>query len=386
MLCRVVNGNHGHWWYLGDLAAGSRIPGSLYRVSSLTGIRIGSRTLRTIKLACTLEMDYDQAIGILRPNRRYGHSLPLLTVFEGQLPMTSHRPLRLLSGLALIFASVLIPWSTLRAQGGDGGSSFRSFSGIVAFGDSLSDTGNFFALTGFPPEPYYQGRISNGIVWVEYLKNSLKVGDEQFSNYAFAGATTGRDNENDFPGVFEFPGLQDEIDLFQLGLAGEPADPEALYIVWAGANDFFVYGANQQTVIDGVSNTLLAVQRLHGAGARHIMVVNLPDLGLTPFGRSVDPIGLSFISEVYNQTLDSALDGLAASGVPTIRVDTAGALRELVTMPQRYRFSNVTDNFLQTGGNPDRFLFWDNVHPTTRGHKFIADEALQSLRRRVPYR
>lgn len=44
---------------------------------------------------------------------------------------------------------------------------------VVVFGDSLSDNGNLFAQTGQPPAPYFQGRFSNGPVWVEQLFGPL---------------------------------------------------------------------------------------------------------------------------------------------------------------------------------------------------------------------
>src|SRR4029453_12923135 len=48
------------------------------------------------------------------------------------------------------------------------------FSRIIVFGDSLSDTGNFYHLTGgFPPAPYANGRFSNGPLWIEYLADDL---------------------------------------------------------------------------------------------------------------------------------------------------------------------------------------------------------------------
>ena len=47
--------------------------------------------------------------------------------------------------------------------------------GIVAFGDSLSDTGNTFLAAGIPPAPYYQGHYSNGPIWLEYLAGRLGV-------------------------------------------------------------------------------------------------------------------------------------------------------------------------------------------------------------------
>jgi cholinesterase len=42
-----------------------------------------------------------------------------------------------------------------------------TFSQLFVFGDSLSDPGNFFNLSGGtnPLAPYAQGRLSNGPVW-----------------------------------------------------------------------------------------------------------------------------------------------------------------------------------------------------------------------------
>ncbi len=257
-----------------------------------------------------------------------------------------------------------------------------SYSGIYVFGDSLSDTGNLFSLTGSPPPPYFEGRFSNGLVWVEYLAQSLEVEEGSLVNFAIGGATTGRDNFNDIPGFVEFPGLLDQIDLFEFGLGGNQADPDALYIVWAGANDFFLDGPSWSTIANGVSNTATAVERLHQRGAEHILVVNLPDLGSTPFGLSEDPFGLSFASAFYNFVLDINLYQLRAGGIKTTRLDVFGLMRKIVARPDRYNFTNVTDPYLLAGGDPDTFLFWDTVHPTTRGHEIFADAAMKKLRRR----
>jgi len=54
--------------------------------------------------------------------------------------------------------------------------SAQRYSQLVVFGDSLSDTGNLFALSGGlfpPPSDYYRGRYSNGILWVEHLAPKL---------------------------------------------------------------------------------------------------------------------------------------------------------------------------------------------------------------------
>src|ERR1051326_1783426 len=54
----------------------------------------------------------------------------------------------------------------------------QPFSHIVVFGDSLSDTGNYYQLSGgSPAAPYAGGRFCNGPIWVEYL--SLQLGDRK---------------------------------------------------------------------------------------------------------------------------------------------------------------------------------------------------------------
>jgi hypothetical protein len=82
------------------------------------------------------------------------------------------------------------------------------FREIVVFGDSTVDTGNVFAASGqTSPDPsyYYQGRYSNGPVWVERLASNLGLPDPTASelfggtNYAWGGAEIGFGLNNGVP-------------------------------------------------------------------------------------------------------------------------------------------------------------------------------------------
>jgi outer membrane lipase/esterase len=154
--------------------------------------------------------------------------------------------------------------------------------------------------------------------------------------------------------------------------------------VWAGANDFFAaitLGVPPQLLIsNGVYNTSLAIVRLKQSGAQHILVPNVPDLGVTPYVRSLG-MGpqVSALCTAYNQVLNAALDNLAASGAPVIRVDAFNTLRDMALQPAEYGFTNSTDSVLEVSGDPDQFLFWDSVHPTTRGHAVFGHEAATAL-------
>ena len=262
------------------------------------------------------------------------------------------------------------------------------FSHIFVFGDSLSDTGNYYRLSGgSPPPPYANGRFCNGPIWVEYLAASLGMDYQPGDNFAVGGATTGTLNSNDGFAGKEYPGLLDEVASF--AARRHVREPErALYVVEAGANDFFVAlatGTSPATLIGtGVGNTISAIQQLRRAGARFILVMNVPDLGVTPMAQSLGeggPLQLTQLSAAYNQALDLALDQLAHAGIPTIRLDAFAVLEEMANQPADYGFNNVTTPFLYAppGLNPDQFLFWDPVHPTTGAHEVLAEEALEQL-------
>lgn len=260
------------------------------------------------------------------------------------------------------------------------------FSHLMVFGDSLSDTGNYYQMSGgSPPAPYASGRFCNGPIWVEYLSADLGMDYQPADNFAVGGATTGILNSNDGFAGKQYPGLLDEIAAFQAGASiSEPK--RALYVVEAGANDFFVALATQESqgtlIADGVNNTVSAVQRLWASGARLILVMNVPDLGVTPMAKSLE-MGpqLSALCAGYNQVLGQALDNLAKSGIPTIRLDAFKVLSEMANTPAAYGFSNVAVPFLlaPAGSSPGQFLFWDSVHPTTGAHEVLADEAVAQL-------
>ena len=75
----------------------------------------------------------------------------------------------------------------------------KQFSRLVVFGDSTTDTGNVYELSGRTKPaspPYFEGRWSNGPLWIEYLADRLNVPRPRPSlaggtNYAYAGAQTG---------------------------------------------------------------------------------------------------------------------------------------------------------------------------------------------------
>lgn len=255
-----------------------------------------------------------------------------------------------------------------------------SFSYVAVFGDSLSDNGNLYAFSGgaFPPSPpYYAGRVSNGPVAVEYMAGIL---GSPLLDYAFAGATTGIGNTLDdgsasAVGTAGLPGVTTVYGLVRPGL---PILPDALYVVWGGPNDMIAALANPPTIPGAigtaVGNLDAIIIDLLAGGAQHILVPGMPDLGLTPRVRALGAgaqAGASATTQAFNQ----ALQGSLPPGVTFY--DTAAFLAAIVNDPAAFGFSNATDACF-TGSticaDPSKYLFWDDIHPTTAGHALLGGQ------------
>src|SRR3954447_11717460 len=160
---------------------------------------------------------------------------------------------------------------------------------LYVVGDSLSDSGNAFILTGgFPPAPYAQ-RASNGPVAVERLAADLGLTLTPSilggTNYAVVGATTGTGNTavaNYGQEALKNSGMliQEQL-IVQNGPVADPAG--SLFVVWGGANDL---GPDPATAANAIGNLVTILGGLYQDGARRFLVPNLPDLSLTPSGQA----------------------------------------------------------------------------------------------------
>lgn len=270
------------------------------------------------------------------------------------------------------------------------------YSGLYAFGDSLSDAGSspsavlsIYKLLGgncdpfHPCPPYYQGRYSNGPVAVERLADSILPGGAtpaNFFDFAVAGATTGLGNYGDGgssggQGAFGLPGMYQQVGSY-LTSSGGIADPNALYFVWGGANDFLTL----DSPVLAAQNIAGYVGALASAGATNILVPNLPDLSLTPFVQSVGLQAQAHaFSTAFNATLAIQLGNLDQlfPAADIIQFDTFSFLNDVVLNPAKYGLSNSQDACLPSlldapCANPDSYVFWDVFHPTAAADAVIA--------------
>lgn len=291
-----------------------------------------------------------------------------------------------------------------------------TFDAIYSFGDSLSDVGNDFTLTGgvYPASPpYVNGQFSNGNVWVQDLAGDLGLPALTPSvlggtDYAYGGADTAVSSYGSAPALTDLLGPTGQIAQFEA--ANPTADPNALYTIWVGSNDLLgvlTSGASPlQAAADAAAvaeNIDTAINDLAASGAKDFLVLTVPDLGITPEVQADGPAATAAASALaaeFDSTLVngggsvSSLSALAATDSVDISVlNTYSLLDAVVGSPAAYGFTNVTspcytgtvEGFADSSDpgtvcpNPSQYLFWDSLHPTAAADELIADGAVGAL-------
>lgn len=255
----------------------------------------------------------------------------------------------------------------------------RAFTALYVFGDSLSDTGN-------NPAPnatnYYEGRYSNGPLWVEYLSALLGFAYNPSNNFAVSGSTTSN---------------------LLAQVAGLPASTNlrtGLFTVWSGGNDFLDDTSALTTntaawnvvISNAVQNITNAVATLYTNGGREFIVGNLPNLGRLPAFIGTPAGYTNYIDALvatFNSLLATDLTNLM-QGCPGLRVylqDNNTLLNAILAAPAAYGFTVITNGALEDSnltnksftGPGANYVFWDVIHPTTKLHGLTAGGAFLNV-------
>ena len=267
----------------------------------------------------------------------------------------------------------------------------QSFDSVVVFGDSVSDPGNatHFQNLQLPANLRYPDGTNFSTnpdwVWTQHVERFYGDSgeyDPNGTNHAFGGARITRDL-TPLSGGDQFASVSGQMGRYFASLNGEGANPDALYVLWGGANDLDLAGSDgaltrvgaalasgnnipaavarfsddlaglQQKAQTAASDYLGQIQYLQGKGAENIVILNLPPLGETPGALQIDG-ALSALPGVnipvkdrintngslqFNQTL---ADGLSRLDHGVVAVDVHGLFQELTREPGNYGFRDVT--------------------------------------------
>ncbi|WP_338637567.1 SGNH/GDSL hydrolase family protein [Spirobacillus cienkowskii] len=189
---------------------------------------------------------------------------------------------------------------------------------IVLFGDSLSDTGNLKRWTKvFPYYPFFYGRFSDGLIWVDFLSHLTHI---PILNFSFGGAKTEGVNDDyikELPKSYVITSgrnlvtgssklyvekylnsyLTNNNYLTKNQFITSPE--EVLYIFWVGANDFMEkfekyargekffenpddHGRANFVAYRAAQNIIEQAEMVIKKGGKNFVIFNLPDLGKSP--------------------------------------------------------------------------------------------------------
>jgi phospholipase/lecithinase/hemolysin len=293
---------------------------------------------------------------------------------------------------------------------------------MVIFGASLSDTGNAFIwlsepagqgcgislnvppynlLDDFIPDapisdgPYATGghHFTNGATWVEGLARYLGLAGnsrpafqnvgQKASNYAVGGARA----IADYPCRFNLPAQ------VQAYISDVPqTSPDTLVTIEIGANDVrdALVAGDLSIIDDALIQISVAINNLYANGARNFLIMNVPEIGKTPFVRILDNEipGISLLADQLTRTFNIGLEQLklnlnqSLEGISIKILDVYEKFNDVVANPGDYGFVNVADVCVTPNQppfkckKPDTYVFWDGIHPTKALHAIVAQQAI----------
>lgn len=241
-----------------------------------------------------------------------------------------------------------------------------AYSSVVSFGDSLSDNGD--------ADGYGFDVWSDGDVWVDYLADKMGA---SVLDMAYGGARTyghpAAPESNP-----EMYGLGWQVDEY-IGM-GSDITQDMLFTVWAGGNDLLNMDSTNvgDTIMQAVTNIAGSVEALYAAGAQNILVMNMPNLGATPYmnGSPETYYQGEYLSQAFNSALSQSLSVFGSSSMNLMEFDVFSLMNEFIVSDL---FDNDTDMLLAAGQTSDTYLFWDSIHPTTYAHRLIAEAVYSEI-------
>lgn len=302
-----------------------------------------------------------------------------------------------------------------------------TYESLIIFGDSLSDNGNTYRISGriYPGQAYSLGRFSNGPTWSEYLASMLNINpmdDKFFTNYAYGQAQI----QGPYPvelsapyKSFIVPDLEQQIDehikylsdISDKNLSKLSYD-NSLVMLFIGTNDFFNIDwqadnqQNKRKINELVAHLYKQITRLKEIGYEDIVVFSIRDIKLSPLAhqiaakldsddylKNLDDLALYFnkqLEKQKNETNDFFIyDTYEFDKSISIAIEENNGYdysfyREnlvLADISSEYYINkgNYIDALDIPSESADSYFFYDRIHPTTQSHYIMAKNVYKWL-------
>jgi outer membrane lipase/esterase len=274
------------------------------------------------------------------------------------------------------------------------------FNSVTVFGDSITDSGNIPTVTGnfdeTPSPPYFNGRFSNGPVFVELFPAFVGVRPGQVRNFAIGGATFGDTTISaligDNPPIADL-GVANQVRAFVA--SGARLGRFDLVQLNAGNNDFgSVLLSNPpedwNTAVIAAADVASAdfagsVRALQGIGASQFLVqTTLSVQGIPNFNAPEILAADAIYIPRLNANLAREMTAATRPGDIFYVLDTRTLVLDVIANPGKYGFADVTNPCLDPAAgtvcaDSTTRLWWDGQHPTARGHQLLAAAAADTL-------
>lgn len=271
----------------------------------------------------------------------------------------------------------------------------RSYDIVTVFGGSYADNGmGYLISTGGPPlspipptPPYFEGKFSNGPIYVDYLPQLLDV-PYPIMSVAVGGSTTFTANAEDVTGARGLGGVMTQISRYETTFTRIPSG--GLTILQVGADNIIYLNeigqlTNPQEVeaaiLQAVSDLKTDVAGIRNLGAEQVVLFNIPNPALIPVFTE-DPAVLPVVEFIVD-AIDAAIVEFPRVNNNALFVyDFRNVVEDVLTQFVKAG-GNITEHTLsivsidpyiviENGPSPANLAYWDGLHFTTNIQPLLA--------------
>jgi len=303
-----------------------------------------------------------------------------------------------------------------------------SFSRVIAFGDSLTDVGTYAPAVASVGGGKFT--TNPGPVWPELIATSLGLTITPWETGGFGAPVTVKNGFGYAQGgarVSKQPGVdcvyvaasnscdttQGPITLPQgaqldAQLARGNFTATDLIFVFGGNNDVIFHAGLVATAAENQATALAEVttaandeaaqlERILATGGKYVVAFKLPDVSRTPDGVATGTQLQAVISALVVQFNTTLVQQIAVRKLDVVTVDGFALVNDELSNPGKYGFTNTSGTAcnltltqgtsllcsaatLVATGADQTYLFADGKHPTSRGHKSIADAVTAAMK------